>query len=276
MDMRFMGHAGKYLDAVANFARNEPRKQAMERSTFFQIQDRVGSYAELMKAVDKINNGGSHLWGPWRIPEIPNPIGPLPPVPRPEDDDFQWGVGEEADVITTSFCRNVTLSKIWVFKDWTRGFDQSNNNPPRFFCPPAVMRGSRALMLAIHEAQARRGLAVPSEATLPTFAVWHGLKVSYPPQPWYLRDVNDTKQQELWFRGGPEASTDGWVGPDPDEIPARDLSWWWTSAWPRQIMDAWFKLKRKEGDEKKELPYVLAEKDGEVYIPNFAMHPVKT
>jgi len=198
-----------------------------------------------MKAVDKANNGSSHIWGPLAIPEIPNPIGPPPPAADPREDDFKWGVGEDADVVVTSFCRNVTRSPMWLFRDWVRGFDKSNSNPPRFFCPPAVMRGSRALYLAIHDAQMRLGLAVPSEATLPTFAVWHGLKISYPPQPWYLRDVDNVEQRELWFRGGAAASSDGWVGPDPEKIPERGLTWWWTSKFPRRIMDAWFKLERE-------------------------------
>lgn len=65
LDMRFLGDAGQYLDSVSNFARNEPRKQALERSTFLHMQHKYGNYADFAAAVDAVNNGSSHVWGPF-------------------------------------------------------------------------------------------------------------------------------------------------------------------------------------------------------------------
>ena len=272
MDMRFMGDAGKYLDALATFAREEPRKQALERSTFLLLPSKEGNYANLSAVVNEVNRGGSHVWGPLDIQDIA-PIGPEPPVSRPEYDDFQWGVGEEADLITTSYCSDVLASKTWLYRDWIYGFWRGAETP-RFFCPPAVMRTSRSLLLAIHDAQHRRGMRIPSEATPPSFALWHGLKLSYPPSPVYMLQHNDPRFVDGWYRGGPGASSTG-LGPDILDHPRGEgLSWWWEGAWPRDVFERWVRPGPNAIPET--LPFLLAVKEGQVYAPNFAMHPVKT
>lgn len=271
LDMRFLGDAGQYLDSLSTFARAEPRKQALERSTFMHMQDKFGTYANFSAAVDAANHGSAHVWGPLRIAGI-HPIGPVPPVRNPVKDDFEWGRGEDADVLVTSYCADVlSPTTPWVYKDWIRGFE-AGNETPRFFCPPAVMRASRALLLAIHAAQLKDGMRIPSEATLPSFALWHGLKLSYPPQPMFWRERDDVATLEGWFRGGPANSSTG-LGPDDLRHPdGNGLTWWWEGKWPRAIMDAWF-----AGDAKADgLPYLLAVENGRVYAPNLAMHPVKT
>lgn len=272
MDLRFLGDAGKYLDAVSAFARAEPRKQALERSTFPHVPTVDGDYATFASLVDSANQGASHVWGPMRIPDV-KPIGPIPPLAHAEEDTFRWGVGEDADVVATSFCANATASPSWVYRDWIGGF-RDGVDTPRFFCPPAIMRASRALLLAVHAAQLQKGLRVPSEATLPSFALWHGLKLSYPPQPVYLRARGDEALEAAWHRGGPANASATGLGPADPQHPSGDgLTWWWESKWPRLIVDSWF-----EGGAgpDQELPYLLAEVDGRVYAPNVAMHPVKT
>ena len=85
------------------------------------------------------------------------------------------GVGEEADVIMTSWCADPQQNDEWVFRDWILNAEQGTETP-RWWCPPAIMRTSRALLLASHESQYLRGLAVPSEATPPSFTGWWLLK----------------------------------------------------------------------------------------------------
>lgn len=285
LDQRFMGDAGKYLDAVSTFARNEPRKQSLERATFPFDEKLYGTYDEFIKQVDIANKGKSRAWGPLSIPDI-KPIGPEPLTARPEDDEHIWGVGEEADVVVTSFCANVTESE-WVFKDYTRGF-QDSGNVPRYYCPPAIMRASRPLLLAVHQGQHDQGLSLPSEAVLPSWALWHGLKLSYPPQPAYMRpydpeytESNDEFSRDPttwhnttvtpWFGKGANESTDGVSHGNPQSFANKALTWWWASNYPRRLMDAWL-----SGDTAAEgVSGVLAVHEGEVYMPNMAMHPVK-
>ena len=277
LDMRFLGDAGDYLDSLSAFARSEPRKQALERSTFQYISSRYPSYASFLSSVDAASRGSSRAWGPLRIRDVA-PIGPVPPVRSPKGDDFSWGVGEDADVLLTSYCTDARdPTTAWVYKDWIGGFVLGTATP-RFFCPPAVMRASRALLLAVHEAQTVRGLRVPSEATLPSFALWHGLKMSYPPHPVFMREQGTEegdRRVEGWWRGGTGNSSDG-LGPrDKRHPPGDGLTWWWESKWPRAVLDAWFAGEGKDNGET--MPWLLVKgKDGEVYAPNVAMHPVKT
>ncbi|KAB5585053.1 hypothetical protein GE09DRAFT_13060 [Coniochaeta sp. 2T2.1] len=270
MDMRFLGDAGQYLDRLSAFARAEPRKQALERSTFQYMPSKFPSYAAFTSAVDSAARQSSHVWGPLRIRDIA-PIGPVPPVRSSKSDDFAWGVGEDADVVTTSFCTDVLApTTAWVYKGWRGGF---GSDVPRFFCPPAIMRASRTLLLAIHEAQLVHAMRVPSEATLPSFALWHGLKLSYPPHPLFMKQQGTEEGEErisAWYRGGPANSTDG-IGPQDKRHPPGDgLTWWWESRWPREVLDSWF------GKEEGELPFLLVRRGDQVFAPNVAMHPAKT
>lgn len=280
LDMRFLGDTGAHLDALARFARSEPRKQSLERSTFQYFPSLYPSYAAFSAAVDLAARGTTRAWGPLRIRDVA-PIGPIPPTRSARSDHFAWGVGEDADLVTTSFCTDALApTTAWVYKDWIQGFSVAGPAVPRFFCPPAVMRASRALLLAAHEGQLVHGFRIPSESTLPSFALWHGLKLSYPPQPVFARQQQDPAEGEqtvrAWFRGGPANSTDG-LGPRDKRHPLGDgLTWWWESKWPRVVLDAWFAPPPPERKGGGDMPFLLVEREGEVYAPNVAMHPVKT
>ncbi|KAK4215564.1 hypothetical protein QBC37DRAFT_281327 [Rhypophila decipiens] len=270
LDMRFTGDAGTFFDKMGEFARNEPRKQALERSMFQHMQKRIGDYQNFSSAVNTANNGSANLWGPLRIPDI-DPIGPEPPVPHAANDTFRWGVGEDADVIVTAWCGDVRKTNDWVFRHWIGGF-AAERDTPRYWCPPAIMRSSRALLLVAHEAQLLHGMYLPSEATLPSFALWHGLKLSFPQHPVFHEREDEDDFREEWFRGGPEASIDGF-GPSEMTMPnGMGMSFWWQSRWPRAIMDA---LEGRQLKDDVKYPYLLAKKDGKVYVPNMVLHPVK-
>lgn len=274
MDQRFFGHVGEYLEKVEKFARNEPRKQALERATFPFRQCEYDSYDEFVNRVDRANKGQSRAWGPLQVPDI-NPIGPDPPTSDPRDEFFKWGVGEDADVIVSSFCREVAGSR-WVFGDLIEGF-RLGLNTPRWWCPPAVMRGSRRLLLKIHDAQLEKNLMVPSEATLPSHALWHGLKFSYPPQPIYFQSQrhNPSCQDEIslpWIGGAPEHSLNGLGNTDPMDEADPGLTWWWRSTWTRTLMDTWL----SGANDQENVLNLLAVEDGKIFMPNMAMHPVKS
>jgi hypothetical protein len=270
MDMRFLGDAGKFIDQLTTVARNEPRKQALERASFWHMISQTGEFDEFFKAVDKANKGGSHAWGPMRVPEI-LPIGPEPPVADPRNETFQWGVGEEADAITTSYCMDATIPNSWAFRNWIYGFE-AGTKTPRFYCPPAIMRASRNLLFVIHQAQVEQGVSIPSEATLPSFALWHGLKLAFPQQPIFHRDRDDHAAQAKWWRGGPKASSTG-LGPDRSEHPrGNGLTFWWESDWAKHIFYEWMGRKLDSGEPR---PWILDDRDGKLWAPNILLHPVK-
>jgi hypothetical protein len=270
LDMRFLGDAGKFLDRLSATARNEPRKQALERSSFWHMIAEIGDYGEFFTAVNEANRGGSHAWGPLRVREI-LPIGPEPPVADPRDENFEWGVGEEADVITTSYCMDALIPNEWAFKNWIYGF-AAGVRTPRFYCPPAIQRGSRALYLAIHQAQMEQGIRIPSEATLPSFALWHGLKLAFPQHPVFHRDRDNHENRRGWWRGGPRASSTG-LGPDVSAHPnGRGLSFWWESTWAKNVFNEWYGRKLDAG---KPRAWIIREWDDELWLPNMMLHPVK-
>jgi hypothetical protein len=270
MDMRFMGDAGKFLDRLTATARNEPRKQALERSSFWHMIAETGDYGEFFRAVDQANNGSSHAWGPLRVREI-LPIGPEPPVPDPVNETFQWGVGEEADVITTSYCMDANKPNNWVFREWIHGF-QTGLQTPRWYCPPAIMRASRPLLLVIHQAQLEAGIRIPSEATLPSFALWHGLKLSFPQHPVFHRDQDDENNRRGWWRGGPKGSSTG-LGPDNSDHPrGTGLTFWWESDWAKHVFYEWMGKRLEDAPPR---PWLLQDWDGKLFVPNIVLHPVK-
>lgn len=292
LDQRFMGNALEYFDALSEFARQEPRKQALERASFPYHDELFSSYEDLRDQVDIANHGHSRSWGAVRIPDV-QPIGPVPPTLTPEDEDFTWGVGEEADLIVSSICAEV-IDSWWTFKDWLFGPFWKKLNTPRWFCPPAIMRGSRALIHATHTGQHLRGLSVPSEATLPSWANWLGLKMSYPPQPVYMHDYNaevsnnrpesdndeTSRFEKDWrhptirpfFGDPPNKSETGMSMANPMANGDKGLTHWWVSFYTGKLMDVWI---RNEVDAD-EFPPALKVHNGQVYAPNFAMHPVKT
>lgn len=183
----------------------------------------------------------------------------------------------------TSVCADARKTDTWVFSGWVFGF-AGLKGPPRYFCPPAIQRGSRSLLLSIHNLQLS-GLRIASEATLPSFALWLGLKISYPPLPFYQSYDPNKEDHDAWYLGGPAASEDGWGKVDPQwgggmvpKEPRVESTFWWSAGWsgqaPRSIFDAWFQGKAAPGGE--ELPRPLAAEGGQVYIPNMMMHPVKS
>jgi len=279
LDVRFTSDAGALLDALARFSTHEPRKQALERASWLFLPSRMGSsYAAFLAAVNRSAGGGSHAWGPLAIPDVA-PVGPAPPTARPHDDDFAWGVGEEAAVVVTSLCADGRASARWTFRDWVLGFAGGGAAaPPCWFCPPAVQRAGRTLLHEAHRVQVRRGLAVPSEATLVSLALWHGLKISFPPLPTFVRSqgFNETLWEE-WSAGGPGpegggGERKGFGGLDPQDKFTEGMSWWWTSTWAGEVMEAWC---ADDGNSSTGLPFVLATKGGRVYAPGMALHPVK-
>ena len=285
MDMRITGDSYEYLEAMSAFAKAEPLKQSVERASYRYMPDVHGSYDELLSSVNA-SVQGKGIWGPISIPEVEKPIGIRSPTTDPANDNFKWGVGLDADLIATTPCSDVDLEPDWPFHNYLAGFS-AKLKTPRFFCPQAVVRTSWNLLNAVHTAQVEQGLRLPSEATMPSFALWHGLKISLPPAPWFINPRQDARHMDEIINGGPPSEERrGWAqgtaklnGTVKDEFYTMHPTWRWSSLFPGQIMDHW--LMKAEEDMKPEyaeggVPYLLEEFDGKLYAPNVALHPIKT
>lgn len=287
LDLRFTGHAGRYLAGMSDFAREQPRKQAMERSTWFYMPEFHGGYSDLLSAVNASLEGGGGLgWG-MKIQDF-EPLGPQPPVEDPLDDNFEWGVGEEADFIAVGPCAHVQYMVDWAWRNWYQGL-KAGTKTPRWMCQPAMGRASRTLLHAAHHAQAVQGLAVHSEATLSSFALWHGLKLVAPPHPVYQNPQWPLDKMHELYNGPGDVEShqkSGMVGMADGEAIYRitpsayittSSSFWYSSPFPDEIYDAWLSGGPQGGNASAEVPYVLwRSENGSVYAPNMMLHPVKT
>lgn len=99
MDSKFTGHIYHFLEKSAEFAKQQARKYLWERNANFYIPGTHGTWRHFMRRIDASMKGQESVWGPSVIPQM-TPIGPKPPVKSPEVDKDEWGVGEEADLIT--------------------------------------------------------------------------------------------------------------------------------------------------------------------------------
>lgn len=293
MDTRFTGDVGKMLRAFNDFGKEEPSKQARERASWTYMPRVHGTYEKFSAAINE-TMGGEAAWGPVKMGKI-KPIGPKMPVDGPKGDNFRIGVGQDADLLLLGQLhevRRIQTGNDWIFKDWYRGGEGMND--PRFVSVPAQARASQELLEAIHIAQHKTGIRVPSEATLPTFALWHGLKVVGLPIPKYQHAERNVEELNFVYNGGlPKDFRDGIAnGPTMYRSTAvsffiRPMTFAWWSNLCDPVYDFWTtgKTERKTtlwppyADKIKvpmTMPEFMKEVDGKIYVPNLIMHPRKT
>lgn len=298
MDVRFTGHAGHLLHALGRFSRHEPRKHSYQRATHFYTPSYYSSYEDFIHQVDISLGGDDPMYNGVRIPEITEPVNDQlnpPPTTDPRNDDFEWGVGEDADCIILDAALNVTLSDDFLFKSFVYNFTQGNDLP-RYHAPPAIARTSRNLLMTVHDAQRLHGLAMPGESTMPSFALYHNLKLSLPPMPLYGRNQarfgNQTGYPELhdWANGGaPKPEDDGTGRGTPvyakqflsEEQKSRGMpnmgpSYRFAGTYPGDLWKAWMTEDTKHYDVVTGKLPALQPFANKLWLPNMLLHPVKT
>ncbi|KAL1852072.1 hypothetical protein VTK73DRAFT_9287 [Phialemonium thermophilum] len=209
MDSRATGHHYDILSKLAGFAKKQPRKGLWERNERFYIPSVHGDYdTEFRKSVAAIY-GDDSVWGPPPLPFI-RPIGPQPPVRSPREDNYEWGVGEEADLITLSPLFNPVNSN-WILRNQVWGYQDAQHPPealPRRATIITQSRVSRRLLDIMH-VENLRGNHVGSEMTPQTVALLHGLKAVYAPMPVFFDRPWTGRQLTKWFNGGPKGESGG-------------------------------------------------------------------
>ncbi|CAI7631641.1 unnamed protein product [Penicillium discolor] len=216
MDSRFTGHSYHFLENSAGFAKRQPRKYLWERNAYFYIPGAHGIWQDFIEMVGYSMKGRKSVWGSMSIHQI-TPVGPKPPVAFPEDDKYEWGVGEEADLITFLPIFDPTDTQ-WLFRNLLWGLPE---NVPRRTSPVAMGRVSRELLHQMHIIQIQRGMGLVSEMTPPSLALWHGLKAVHVPQPLYLDGKWTSKEIGRIMNPG-----------EPDKINGGpDSLWNWDHLW---------------------------------------------
>lgn len=183
MDVRIIGHNYDFLTRLAEFAKKQPRKGLWERNQHYYIPSFHGDYDTDFRQTVEEAYAGDSVWGPPDIPTV-QPVGPKPPVATPEEDDYEWGVDEEADLITLS-----PISKV----DDSDPVRSGDDLPRR----AQLFRASRKLVDAMHAADVKGNHMAPG-----TVALVHGLKAVDAPVPVYFDRVWDGAQLERWLNDG--------------------------------------------------------------------------
>lgn len=294
LDTRFTGDVGKMLQAFHDFSKKEPYKQARERASWAYFPAIHGSYEEFIASVNESLDGGATVWGPVAAKGI-DPLVSALPVKDPKDDDFGIGVGWDADLLLMGPLNKVNWIETeddWVFKSWHPGFDKDQE---RYLSVPAQARASWDLLESVHRVQHELGYRIPSESTLPSFALWNGLKVVGLPVPNFQFPERNMWELNYVLNGGLPRDFDDGIAHGPGRYRSsrfaffqRPFTWAWWSSLCDPIFDHWMYGEHKLEESKEwppnprmvqvpeELPFFMAKVDGKVYAPAFIMHPRKT
>ncbi|KAI0012652.1 hypothetical protein F4779DRAFT_17036 [Xylariaceae sp. FL0662B] len=207
IDARVTGHHYDFLEKLAAFGKRQPRRGLWERNERFYIPSYHGDYdTKWRKEVERIA-GKDTVWGPPELPFI-TPVGPKPPVANPEDDNYKWGVGEEADLITVAPIFN-PVNSAWVSVNELWGFEDENHatlDLPRRATIITHSRVSKRLLDIMH-VENLRGNHISSEMATQTTALLHGLKAVYAPHPVFFDRPWKGEDLARWFNGGPKGES---------------------------------------------------------------------
>lgn len=197
MDVRYLGHYYEFHNGVSKWAAAQPRKFLWERNAKFWIPSLHGSYAKFsaMVAKETMEKNEEPVWGPVKfqtdgagraggVGMLPSPNSTVPPTTIEHDDD-EWGVGEDADLITFDPIFDPTTTG-WVFRDDVTGYNLSVPPPPRRAALITISRLSKRLLDTMHEETYKMAHSMFPEMWAPSVAYHHGFKAAYAPHPVYF------------------------------------------------------------------------------------------
>lgn len=184
MDSRYTGHYYSLVHQATEFAKQQPRKNLWERNSHFYIPAVHGPWKNFTDKVDRDMVGRQGVWGaiPAKGIKIEGEAS-IPPVSTPDEDNYEWGVGEEADLITwlPHFDPSGTD---WPFQDRVFNFPQYKDTPRRS-AVVAMSRLSKKLLRVMHKDKAKKGYGLASEMSCISWALYYGLKAVQIPLPLY-------------------------------------------------------------------------------------------
>ncbi|KAF2863093.1 hypothetical protein K470DRAFT_255222 [Piedraia hortae CBS 480.64] len=321
-DARYTGNHYQFLEGMAKFSKSFPRKYSWERNHRFYFPAAHGTYQEWLNETDAIIEQGIAegtvipVWGPEPYgPAQQQPIGPEPPTTL-EEDKFEWGVGEEADLITLQPIWDPTntgwsyRNKIWNFLPGVRPeftaeeptdddfYHPAFANLPRRIYINTVSRFSKRQLHAMH-LENLAGRTMQAEMWPASVALHHGLKAVYAPHPiwtdhkwpgWYMdaifnADGNLTGQwsqrEDSPYNHDREYNFMGWswyyASQFPKALYRRWLGW---SNWDVSPMNGLTEQQFHEGvmvgDGSQGRPIVHGQRKGRMCLPPMLLHPVKS
>jgi hypothetical protein len=196
-DFRYTGHNYEFFNSAGEWARKQPRDNLWERNSQLYFPAVHKTWDNFVQIINQNTPLGQGVLGPRPPPRTENYASFEPAIPLPSPVPKDWGVGEDADVISLSRIWDPVGSG-WVFETYMKVFPPDT---PRRTSPPNSGRFSRRVLLLTHEEQVKHGTCVAGEATNPTTALHHGLKAVYVPHPMYFDEDIDHKALYRLFNG---------------------------------------------------------------------------
>ncbi|KAI4162039.1 MAG: hypothetical protein LQ342_004351 [Letrouitia transgressa] len=281
MDVRYTGQWYDFVSKVRNWSTAQPRKGLWERNGRFYVPSVHGTWEDFKQMVrvqtemgtDSPNNVWSSLkpnpnepnhpanqqqqpksdtpvWGPEAPLDVLTNQEDVQPPHSYEKDRYEWGVGEEADLITFNplFDPDGTT---WFFTKDVTGYNISlpQGLPPRRAAITTTCRLSRRLLVLMHRETVLRRHAMFSEMFPASIALHHGLKAVYAPHPVYVDRDWPVKYLEGVVNGGRNGASGGartavWGAREHN---LKGVSWFYDSGFAGNLWRRWLGM-RVDGD----------------------------
>jgi Protein of unknown function (DUF3405) len=264
MDVRATGHYYEFLETTSDWARKQPRKGQWERGSRFYMPQLHGKWDDFSKKAwsESINK----IWGPVKADGVYASDVDRPPFRDPEQDSFEWGVGDEADLITMLplFDPKGTM---WTLRDHLYKFKDESTE--RRTAIVTVSRLSRRLLNIMHVENAANGRSAASEMWPATAALHHGLKVVQARHPiWFDRQWPAEYMESVFNSGehGESGTTRMSVYGDLEHN-FEGASWYANAKWPRELYKRWLGMDKDAAAREAE--------EGRMCLPPMLLHPIK-
>ncbi|OJD10085.1 hypothetical protein AJ78_08760 [Emergomyces pasteurianus Ep9510] len=300
LDVRYTGHWYHLFSQVSEWAKQQPRKGLWERNSRFYIPSVHGSWEDFRQMIrvhteigtDNPNNiwapppgkkrpggesehkGDKPIWGPERPHEqdVLETEGEGTPPTTYEKDQYEWGVGEEADLIVFNPLYDPE-GTTWLLRDDVTGYNLSDGMPPRRAAIITTSRLSRKLLASMHRETSIKRHSMFSEMWPATTALHHGLKAVYAPHAVYIDRRWPIKYLESTFNAGRNGATGGSrISVFGDrEHNFRGTTWYYSAGHSPNLWRRWFGY-RVDGVGGEQ--YELAN-EGRMCLPPMLLHPIK-
>lgn len=277
-DVRYTGSWYELFESAESWSRAQPRKMSWERAAEYYIPSLYGTYANFSRSIqDKYPDGG--VWGATETILLEHGTGPTPSTPHSDQDNYSWGVGEDADLIPMSpvvYAQNMPLFR----EDPVAGMPAETK---RLVTVPSVARWSKYALRTMHSMQIVQGTQVVPEFYAYTIGEINGLKIAAFPTPYYyspIKGVEDgaEKMQEVFNDFKDERSPYKSQKPQVNIDMFDQMTYWWVQDdWRIQhssrLYRKWYGLSEIPGEEiggDRTYPGMKR-----MCLPGVLMHPVK-
>lgn len=308
MDIRYTGHFHHLFDKVTKWAKQQPRKGLWDRNGRFYVPAEHGSWEDFRQMVrvqtehgtarkDSMfgklaaDAGGRHpldaesrqpvkpIWGPLRPSgrgdETAEPHKDPEPPNSYEKDNYEWGVGEEADFITFNPLFDPHNTN-WILAEDVTGYNTTEGFPPRRIAIITASRLSKKLLDTMHKETLFKSHTMFSEMWPGSVALHHGYKAVYAPHPVYIDRRWPTSYLAAIFNNGIHGSAGGSrtsVFSDERQHNFLGTTWYYHAGFSPNLWKRWLGYKvDNDGGEEWE---TREGTEGRMCLPGMLLHPVK-